>query len=666
MIMEHCIYTLPFEPFTISCPNGVPAHFSCAGTADGFEVRVQHLCSGVFGLGERYDAANYLGKTAVSAVEEKFCRQGDKTYCPMPFFWTDTGLGVYAETARVTRFEFAPEDIMLHLPAACALHVFAGTPEEIVAGYMRLSGQAVLPPKWALGPWISANHWDSREKLENAVAEAQERGFPVTVAVVEAWSDEATFYIFRGAKYEPRPAGAALRLDDFDFSASPWPQPGEMIENLHGRGVHLVLWQIPVYKQLEPHEPANRQLELDWADAVERGLCVTAEGGTPYKIPQGHWFAGSLVPDFTNPQTVESWFGKRVYLNELGVDGFKTDGGEFILSAGARFADGTAGDEGRNLYPQMYTGAYTENLAPGQALFSRAGYVGAHTTPMLWAGDQLSSFDELRSVLNAGLSASASGVVFWGFDIGGFAGELPTPELYMRATQLACFVPVMQWHSEPDGGQFRLLQPGMEGNNERSPWNIERAFGLSGYADSLRHWHCLRMELLPYIYAEALKCTRGSRPLMRMLPYAWPGDRRAVSCSDEYMFGGALLVAPVLSAGEGSRRVYLPAGEWYDFFTGERLEGGTDVVRESAGGIPVFVRSGQAVPLNLSGEGTLGRLSSNRVDAYENLTFRLYGPRGEYRFEDDLGSSLTLAWDGDKVSASGSCAAPYSTVRIGG
>ena len=181
MIMEHCIYTLPFEPFTISCPNGVPAHFSCAGTADGFEVRVQHLCSGVFGLGERYDAANYRGKTAVSAVEEKFCRQGDKTYCPMPFFWTDTGLGVYAETARVTRFEFASGDITLHLPAACALHVFASMPEEIVAGYMRLSGQAVLPPKWALGPWISANRWDSREKLENAVAEAQERGTGVVL-----------------------------------------------------------------------------------------------------------------------------------------------------------------------------------------------------------------------------------------------------------------------------------------------------------------------------------------------------------------------------------------------------------------------------------------------------------------------------------------------------
>ena len=129
MTMEHCIYTLPFEPFTISCPNGVPAHFSCAGTADGFEVRVQHLCSGVFGLGERYDAANYLGKTAVNAVEEKFCRQGDKTYCPMPFFWTDTGLGVYAETARVTRFEFAPGDITLRLP-----DLSQGEREIILAG----------------------------------------------------------------------------------------------------------------------------------------------------------------------------------------------------------------------------------------------------------------------------------------------------------------------------------------------------------------------------------------------------------------------------------------------------------------------------------------------------------------------------------------------------
>ena len=115
----------------------------------------------------------------------------------MPFFWTDTGLGVYAQTARVTGFEFERGSITLHLPESCALHVFSGSPEKMVAAYMRLTGEPVLPPEWVFGPWISANHWDSREKLEHAVAEAEEHGFPVSVAVIEAWSDEATFYRFR-------------------------------------------------------------------------------------------------------------------------------------------------------------------------------------------------------------------------------------------------------------------------------------------------------------------------------------------------------------------------------------------------------------------------------------------------------------------------------------
>lgn len=575
MTMDYYTYKLPCEAFTVTSSNGVPAHFTCTGTSDGIEVRIAHGYAGVFGLGERYDALNYLGKTAVNAVEEKFCRQGDKTYCPMPFFWTDSGLGVYAETARVTRFEFGGGTITLHLPEGCALHVFSGSPEEIVAAYMRLTGEPVLPPDWVFGPWISANHWDSREKLERAVAQAEEHGFPVSVAVVEAWSDEATFYRFR--------------------SNTLWPEPAEMIERLHEKGIRLILWQIPVYKQLEPHEKPNAQLERDWDEAVRRGLCVKNDDGTPYRIPEGHWFAGSLVPDFSNPETVESWFSRREYLTGLGVDGFKTDGGEFILSDGARFFDGTDGAEGRNLYPQMYTGAYTEHLKPGQALFSRAGYVGAHTTPILWAGDQVSTFDELRSQLNAGLSASASGVIFWGFDIGGFAGELPSPELYLRATQLACFAPIMQWHSEPDGGQFKLLQPGMEGNNERSPWNIERAFGMTGYTEQVRRWHLLRMELLPYIRAEAAKCVESCRPLMRPMAYAFPGDARCVGIDDEYMFGDALLVAPVLSEGVSEREVYLPGGEWRDFYTGERLPGGQTLRCECADAIPVFIRQGYSV-----------------------------------------------------------------------
>ena len=566
--MEHLTRTIPFADFHISTSKEAPARFSCSGVSGGYEIRIETGYAGAYGLGERYDALNYLGRTAEIAVEEKFCRQGDKSYCPMPFFWTDAGLGVWLDTARVTRFAFAPGKIVINAPGSCGIHVFAGTPREMVAEYMRLTGAPALPPYWAFEPWISANHWDSRAKLEAALDEAERRGFPVGTAVIEAWSDEATFYTFRSDEL--------------------WPDPAGMIARLHERGVHLVLWQIPVYKQLEPHEPPNEQLERDWAEAIERGLCVMNADGTPYRIPEGHWFAGSLVPDFTNPETVKNWFDKRRYLTGLGVDGFKTDGGEFILSGEARFHDGTTGAEGRNLYPQLYTKAYTDFLGPGQVLFSRAGYTGAQATPMLWAGDQLSTFAELRSQLNAGLSASASGVIFWGFDIGGFAGGLPTPELYMRATQLACFSPVMQWHSEPDGGQFKLLQPGMEGNNERSPWNIEKAFGLPGYAEKVRYWHLLRMELLPYIREQARLCVERRMPLMRPMAYAFPADARCAGIDDEYMFGDSLLVAPVTAPGITSREVYLPEGEWFDFYTGERFEGGQAVEIECAERIPVF------------------------------------------------------------------------------
>lgn len=108
--------------------------------------------------------------------------------------------------------------------------------------------------------------------------------------------------------------------------------------------------------------------------------------GSPYTIPAGHWFAGSMIPDFTNPETVHSWFARRQYLLEMGVDGFKTDGGEFVCDPSVRFADGSTGRQGINGYAQSYTAAYSDFIGPGRVLFSRAGYAGQHTTPAIGPG----------------------------------------------------------------------------------------------------------------------------------------------------------------------------------------------------------------------------------------------------------------------------------------
>ena len=139
--MQHYTLNIPFDAFYISTPKGTPAHFSCSGASGGYEIHIETEYAGAYGLGERFDAVNYLGRAAEIAVEEKICRQGDKSYCPMPFFWTDGGLGLWLDTARVTRFSFAQGEIVINVPVKCEIHIFTGTPQEIVAEHMRCTGE---------------------------------------------------------------------------------------------------------------------------------------------------------------------------------------------------------------------------------------------------------------------------------------------------------------------------------------------------------------------------------------------------------------------------------------------------------------------------------------------------------------------------------------------
>ena len=604
--MEQILFTEQAPTRTLTLPNGKEACMSYREECGAALLTVTVAYTGAFGMGERYNALNQKGHTVVNRVEEHFCFQGEHTYCPAPFFWTDSGLGLYVDTDRETSFEFGEDSIRISMPTGTQVIIFTGAPAEMIQGYQALFGPVKLPPRWAFGPWISANRWNTQAEAEAQLEKLTAEGFPATVLVLEAWSDEATFYIWNGAKYTPVSGGAPLRYEDFDFSSSPWPDPKGMVNKLHERGLHLVLWQIPVYKQLGPDEEPNEQNALDRADVELRGLGVHNADETPYTIPEGHWFAGSMIPDYTNPETVKSWFSKRRYLLDMGVDGFKTDGGEFIYSPAALFHDGTSGLEGKNRYAQSYTSAYSNFLGKNKVLFSRAGYTGAHTTPIHWAGDQQSQNTELKSALTAGLSAALTGIPFWSFDIAGFAGPLPSLDLYRRATQLACFCPVMQWHSEPDGGQFKELMPGGEGNNERSPWNMAAAYHEPGFTAEMRFWHWLRINLMPYLWSVAQDCAESGRPMMRPPVYEWPEDPQAVACDDAFLLGDALLVAPLLNEGRISRSVYLPAGAWVGLFDCAHYEGGQSVEAGGDGKIPVFLRAGHGVALDLGGKQTLG------------------------------------------------------------
>lgn len=640
---------------TLSCfhtelPGRETAAISWMEEAGQIHLEISLPYEGAYGLGERFNGLNQKGKKLEIRVEEKFCYQGDTTYCPMPFFFTDTGFGFYADTSRVTEFEFS-EKIYCLLPADIEIVIFTGTPESILSEYMDLCGRAVLPPDYAFGPWISANHWNSEEDVYTQMENLERYRYPASVLVMEAWSDEATFYTFNGAVCTGGDK-EKLTISDFDFGRSGrFKDPAEMIRRFHEKGLHLVLWQIPVYKRQGADEELSERNERDRQEALRDGLCVMNADNTPYEIPEGCWFAGSWIPDFTNPKTRQSWFGKRQYLLDIGVDGFKTDGGEFIYRDDVIFADGTTGKEGRNRYAADYLKAYTEFIGTGRILFSRAGYTGMHTVPMHWAGDHQSDNAEFVSTLHAGLSASMSGIIFWGFDIGGFAGPLPSLDLYRRATQMACFCPVMQWHSEPDGGQFRELMAGGSGNNERSPWNIAEAYGCPEFVDEMRYWHWLRINLLPYICSSARKCVEENRPFMRPLVYNWPGDSKAAAIEDEYCFGDGLLIAPLMEEDCTERQVYLPEGIWYDFFTKERTEGGRSIT--TAGGkTGVFVREHQGIALQTEPGKRLGEPMERQELAHQDLHLILAGKSGEYVYLSD-GVPVRIIWDYPDVRVAG-------------
>lgn len=612
------------------------------------ELRIEVPYAGAYGMGEKFNGLNQKGNTVVNQVIEHFCHQGEYTYLTAPFFVTDTGLGIYIETDKKTVFSFQ-ENIVCEIPADAAVYVFIGAVDEVISAYMKLLGEAKLPPKYAFGVWISANHWNSQQDVENQMKYLEKYQFPASVMVLEAWSDEATFYIWNGASYEPKPDGGILAEDDFDYSKSSyWSDPAGMIRRLHDRDIHLVLWQIPVYKGQSEDEEKNRQLIFDKEDAVRRGFCVKNEDGTPYQIPVGNWFETSLIPDFSNQSACESWFAKRQYLLDMGVDGFKTDGGEFIYRPDVMLKNGMDGTEAKNAYSRLYTEAYTQFLGNDHVLFSRAGSRGAHRMPIHWGGDQQSENSELRAVFGAGLSAAMTGIPFWSFDIAGFAGPLPTADLYRRATQLACFVPALQWHSEPDGGQFKEIMPGADGNNERSPWNIAQAWGDSELLDEIRFWHNLHMNLVPYIYSSAVDCCEEYRPMMRPLVYTWSKHRQAVEWEDEYMFGESLLVAPLFEENQTSRKLWLPPGKWYGFFSKKQYNG--DVLITSEERFPVYIRDGHAVAMKEYAQEDIGKAGTLATEDTDKLHFVLAGACGKYRFRDEK-SEIVLSWEQGKVES---------------
>lgn len=553
----------------------------------------------VVGFGERFDGLDQRGRLVDCAVFDQYKGQGARTYLPMPFaIVVGGGFGFHVDTGRRVRFDVGlgdPQRIVVEVDLepgerspAIALRLFAGDPATVLGRFLDVCGRPSPPPAWIYRLWMSGNEWNTQERVLEEVRRHAREDIPVGALVIEAWSDEETFVAWNGARYRVHADGAPHRLGDFTFPADgPWPDPKRMVDELHARGIKVLLWQIPLVK-------ADRgQARADRETMVRRGYCVALDDGRPYRN-RGWWFPGALLPDFTNPEARAWWTDKRRYLlEEVGIDGFKTDGGEHVWGADLRYADGSHGGETNNRYPVLYAAAYHDLLRASGVhgvTFSRAGFTGSSAVPCQWAGDEDSTWEAFRASISAGLTAGASGIFFWGWDLAGFSGPVPEPELYLRATAMAALCPIMQYHSEYNHHR----RP----SRDRTPWNVAVLTGDERVLPLFRRFTSLRERLVPYLAEQGERALEIGKPLMRALFFDAVDDERIWEFPEQYFLGDDLLVAPVTAPEVTARRVYVPSGDWIDAWSGERFAGPAVVLRPAPlDEIPVLIRAERATEL---------------------------------------------------------------------
>ncbi len=528
-----------------------------------------------FGCGERTAGLEKTGSHQVFwnvDPPEGHTASFNNLYTSIPFVLSlQDGLahGLFLDYPGRVEFDLAKSDparFTATASGALVYYVFAGpTPRDVLAQYTELTGRISLPPLWALGNQQSKWGYEDADEVRAIARGYRERGIPCDVLYLDI--DHMDGY----------------RV--FTFDAERFPDPAGFVAEMEADGFKVVCITDPGVKVDEDYGV--------YVSGRDRDLYCKTKRGTEYRNVV--WPGLCAFPDFTNPEAREWWGDQQAPLVDAGIAGVWCDMDEpalFVPDQSTMPEDVVhpGGGDARyhrdvhNLYGSLMARAAREGLErlrPDRRPFviTRAGYAGLQRDALQWTGDNSSWWEHLWMSMPQLQNLGLSGVSFCGVDVGGFFGD-SNGELLARWTEFGIFQPFCRNHS-------------CKGTVPQEPW----AFG-EPWETVCREMLELRMRLLPYLYGLFDEAARTGAPILRPLLFEYPDDPVTYSADDEFLVGDALLVAPITRPGIEHRHVYLPAGTWFQWWTGERIDGPAHVLAHAPLGRPaIYARANAAIPL---------------------------------------------------------------------
>jgi len=582
-----------------------------------------------YGLGQNQEG--FLDRRGhVLRCAHDYDAPGGQSVC-VPFVVTNKGYGIVWDNPSRTTVSFALNERTTwtsDVGQRVSFFVIAGRSyDEIYSGYRLLTGDVPMLPKSAYGYIQSKQRYTSQAELMAVAKGYRDRHLPIDDLVID-W--------FHYSK-----------MGEMDMVPAQWPDPVGMNKQLHAMNFHTM---ISIWPRFVPEDRYYAALlKNDWFEKLADG---TPTNGLPYDR------AGSDI-DSTNP-AARTWYWNIVKENyvDKGFDAFWADETEPDLPPNGSYWHVGPGTEYFNIFPLVHTGGIYEGMRKDMKeralILARDSYLGAqHNGTIFWSSDISGNWDTLKRQISTGINFVASGMPYWSTDIGGwqylpYSHKPARPPLIDPSDARA---EVNQYDDYPElyvrWFEYGAFQPNFRSHGSR-PQNEVWSYGKQA-EPILEKYLRLRYQLMPYIYSLGHFSNQTGAPFMRGLFMDFGNDPKVADLGDEYMFGPALLVAPVTEQGVTTRDVYLPAGaDWYNFWTNERYSGGQSVkVDAPIDTLPLFVRAGSVIPLGTAVESTNEdqKIATVRIYPGADGDFELYRDDGKtYAYEQGQSEVTHLHW----------------------